>query len=101
MIGQWMRGHVAILVLLQRKIVIIPIVPQLLKPLVDGPQMAHVVGPAGEEIYTDNHGRVKVHLPWNRHKKAGTEDSSCWIRVASNWAGCVGGILPFRALVRR
>jgi len=65
--------------------------PQLVKPLVDGPQMAHVVGPEGEEIYTDEHGRVKVHFPWDRHKDPKAEDSSCWIRVASNWAGAQWG----------
>jgi len=58
---------------------------------VDGPQIAHVVGPEGEEIYTDEHGRVKVHFPWDRHKDPAAEDSSCWIRVASNWAGARWG----------
>jgi len=61
------------------------------KPLVDGPQMAHVVGPEGEEIHTDEYGRVKVHFPWDHHKSADAEDSSCWIRVASNWAGAKWG----------
>lgn len=61
--------------------------PQMLKPRVDGPQMAIVVGPPGEEIHTDKYGRVKVHFPWDRHKEPKAEDSSCWIRVASNWAG--------------
>jgi len=65
--------------------------PQLSKPLVDGPQIAHVVGPEGEEIHTDEYGRVKVHFPWDRHKKPQAEDSSCWIRVASNWAGAKWG----------
>jgi len=65
--------------------------PQVAKPLVDGPQMAHVVGPEGEEIYTDEYGRVKVHFPWDRHKDPKAEDSSCWIRVASNWAGARWG----------
>ncbi|MES0871407.1 type VI secretion system Vgr family protein [Pseudovibrio sp. SCP19] len=60
------------------------------KPLVDGPQIAHVTGPEGEEIYCDEHGRVKVSFPWDRHGKK-NDTSSCWIRVASNWAGASWG----------
>ncbi|WP_150523837.1 type VI secretion system Vgr family protein [Roseibium sediminis] len=56
------------------------------KPLVDGPQIAHVTGPDGEEIYCDEYGRVKVWFPWQR-EVAKNDKSSCWIRVASNWAG--------------
>lgn len=56
------------------------------KPMVDGPQMAHVTGPAGEEIYCDEYGRVKVQFPWDRYGKK-DEHSSCWIRVSQNWAG--------------
>ena len=37
------------------------------KPRVDGPQVAFVVGPEGEEIYCDEHGRVKVQFPWDRY----------------------------------
>jgi type VI secretion system secreted protein VgrG len=56
------------------------------KPFVQGPQTAIVVGPAGEELYTDEHGRVKVHFHWDR---IGTQDEndSCWIRVSHPWAG--------------
>ena len=61
--------------------------PQTLKPLVEGPQIAIVVGPPGEEIFTDKYGRVKVHFPWDRHKAPKAEDSSCWIRVSMNWGG--------------
>ncbi len=60
------------------------------KPLVDGPQIAHVTGPEGEEIYCDEHGRVKVWFPWDRHGQK-NDTSSCWIRVASNWAGATWG----------
>ena len=56
------------------------------KPLVQGPQTAVVVGPSGEEIYTDQHGRIKVQFRWDRYGKA-DQDSSCWIRVAQPWAG--------------
>lgn len=56
------------------------------KPIVQGPQTAIVVGTSGEEIYTDKYGRVKVMFHWDRYSKA-DENSSCWIRVASEWAG--------------
>jgi len=56
------------------------------KPKVSGPQTAIVVGPSGEEIYTDEYGRVKVKFHWDRYSKA-DENSSCWIRVAQVWAG--------------
>jgi type VI secretion system secreted protein VgrG len=48
-------------------------------------QTAHVVGPKGEEIYTDDFGRVKVHFHWDR--KDADENSSCWIRVAQPISG--------------
>ena len=55
-------------------------------PRVKGLQSAIVVGPSGEEIYTDQYSRVKVQFQWDR---IGTKDekSSCWIRVATFWAG--------------
>ena len=56
------------------------------KPLVQGPQTAIVVGPSGEEIHTDEHGRVKLQFHWDRYGE-GNENSSCWIRVSQNWAG--------------
>ncbi|MEP1446875.1 MAG: type VI secretion system tip protein VgrG [Paraglaciecola sp.] len=56
------------------------------KPKMVGPQTAMVVGKAGEEIWTDKYGRVKVHFHWDRYGK-GDEQSSCWIRVAQTWAG--------------
>jgi type VI secretion system secreted protein VgrG len=56
------------------------------KPLVQGPQSAIVVGPSGEEIHTDEHGRVKCQFHWDRYGKA-DENSSCWIRVSHPWAG--------------
>ena len=62
------------------------------KPVVQGPQTAMVVGPKGEEIYTDQYGRVKCHFHWDRHDQA-DENSSCWIRVAQGWAGKKWGIL--------
>ena len=56
------------------------------KPIVQGPQTALIVGPKGEEIYTDKFGRVKVQFHWDRYSKA-DENSSCWIRVSQEWAG--------------
>jgi type VI secretion system secreted protein VgrG len=56
------------------------------RPMAVGPQSAVVVGPSGEEIYTDQYGRVKVQFPWDR---IGTknENSSCWVRLTESWAG--------------
>ncbi|HUU20655.1 MAG TPA: type VI secretion system tip protein VgrG [Sedimentisphaerales bacterium] len=56
------------------------------KPSIPGPQTAMVVGPSGEEIWTDEYGRVKVQFHWDRYNEA-DENSSCWIRVAQVWAG--------------
>ena len=56
------------------------------KPTVRGSQTATVVGPAGEEIFTDKYGRVKVQFHWDREGKYNA-DSSCWLRVVQSWAG--------------
>jgi type VI secretion system secreted protein VgrG len=56
------------------------------KPIVQGPQTAIVVGPAGDEIHTDKYGRVKVQFHWDREGKH-DENSSCWMRVSHPWAG--------------
>ncbi len=56
------------------------------QPVVQGCQSAVVVGPAGEEIYTDKYGRVKVQFHWDREGKM-NENSSCWVRVSYPWAG--------------
>jgi type VI secretion system secreted protein VgrG len=60
-----------------------PVTP---RPRIYGPQTAIVTGPDGEEIHTDEHGRVKVRFDWDR-QHALTDDTSMWIRVAHNWAG--------------
>ncbi|EAM6612853.1 type VI secretion system tip protein VgrG [Salmonella enterica] len=65
-------------------------VPPQPKPSVDGPQSAIVTGPAGEEIFCDEHGRVRFH--WDRYCP-GNEDSSCWVRVSQAWAGAGFGNL--------
>lgn len=56
------------------------------KPVVQGSQSAVVVGPAGEEIFVDKYSRVKVQFHWDREGKK-DPDSSCWLRVATQWAG--------------
>jgi type VI secretion system secreted protein VgrG len=56
------------------------------KPLIQGPQTAVVVGKPGEEIYTDEYGRVKLQFHWDRYG-GHNENSSCWVRVAQMWAG--------------
>lgn len=56
------------------------------RPMIHGPQSAVVVGPKGEEIFTDKYGRVKVQFHWDREGKQ-DPDSSCWLRVTTSWAG--------------
>ena len=56
------------------------------RPKIHGVQTAKVVGPAGEEIYTDDYGRIKVQFHWDR-EGASNEESSCWIRVAQMMSG--------------
>jgi type VI secretion system secreted protein VgrG len=56
------------------------------KPVVQGPQTATVVGPAGENIHTDQYGRVRVLFHWDRRGKR-DEHASCWIRVSQHAAG--------------
>ncbi|MET3453698.1 type VI secretion system tip protein VgrG [Pseudomonas kilonensis] len=56
------------------------------KPRISGSQTAIVTGPQGEDIHCDPYGRVKVRFFWDRAKRF-DDGSSCWLRVASNWAG--------------
>ncbi|MBM1186236.1 type VI secretion system tip protein VgrG [Pseudomonas lundensis] len=61
--------------------------PALVKrPTVVASQTARVTGPAGEEIFCDEYGRVKVEFHWDRAER-GNDKSSCWLRVSSSWAG--------------
>lgn len=56
------------------------------RPDIPGVHTATVVGPKGEEIYTDKYGRIKVHFHWDRQGKK-NERSSCWVRLSHDWAG--------------
>jgi type VI secretion system secreted protein VgrG len=62
------------------------------RPTVPGPQTATVVGEAGEEIWTDKYGRVKVQFHWDREGQR-DENSSCWVRVTQMWAGSQWGAI--------
>jgi type VI secretion system secreted protein VgrG len=62
-------------------------------PEVFGVQTATVVGPAGEEIHTDEFGRIRIQFPWDREGK-NDETASCWIRINQSWGGQgYGGIV--------
>ena len=56
------------------------------RPRVEGPQTAFVTGPAGEEIYTDSYGRIRIQFHWDREGKY-DENSACWVRVSQPVAG--------------
>jgi type VI secretion system secreted protein VgrG len=56
------------------------------KPRLLGSQTAVVTGPEGEEIHCDELGRVKVQFHWDRDGQR-DDNSSCWLRVSSSWAG--------------
>jgi type VI secretion system secreted protein VgrG len=60
------------------------------RPRIAGIQVAVVAGPAGEEIHTDQHGRIKLKFPWDRRAKGDGSDT-CWVRVAQGWAGANWG----------
>lgn len=62
------------------------------RPIVSGIQTAIVVGPKGEEIYTDSSGRVKVQFHWDREGKK-DDKSSCWIRTSQSIAGRQWGFM--------
>jgi type VI secretion system secreted protein VgrG len=62
------------------------------RPVMRGPQTATVVGPKGEEIFTDEYARVKVQFHWDRLGKR-DENSSCFVRVSAAWAGAGWGFI--------
>jgi len=71
-----------------------PFRPPMVTPLprAVGSETAKVVGPSGEEIWTDKDGRIKVQFPWDRDG-ANDDKSSCWIRVSQSLAGAGFGAL--------
>jgi type VI secretion system secreted protein VgrG len=85
--GQW-RVHVSFE--LQPSTEVLRPVPTQNKPRIHGPQPAIVCGPdpdtAESNLYTDQYGRIKVQFPWDRLGQQ-NQNSSCWVRVASPWAG--------------
>lgn len=62
------------------------------RPVMRGPQTATVVGPAGEEIFTDKYARVKVQFHWDRLGKK-DQNSSCFVRVSQTWSGAGWGFI--------
>ncbi|QBH97018.1 type VI secretion system tip protein VgrG [Limnobaculum zhutongyuii] len=60
--------------------------PFIAKPTVHGDETATVVGPAGEEIYVNEYGQVKIHFHWNKYD-APDENASCWVRTSQAWNG--------------
>ncbi len=62
------------------------------RPVIRGPQTARVAGESGQEVTTDQYGRIKVKFPWDRRTQE-DENSSCWIRVAQIWAGTSWGAM--------
>lgn len=62
------------------------------RPIMRGPQTATVVGPSGEEIFTDKYARVKVQFHWDREGKK-DQNSSCFVRVSQTWAGSSWGFI--------
>ncbi|SAL76901.1 Rhs element Vgr protein [Caballeronia choica] len=60
------------------------------RALAAGPQTAVVVGPDGQEIFTDKYGRIMVQFHWEQFDPpadAGTRVKRCWVRVSQGWAG--------------
>ena len=86
-----LAGFVALYTLVPKSVSYRP--PRLTpRPVMKGPQTAVVVGPAGEEIYTDKYSRVKVQFHWDRLGQS-NENSTCFIRVSSTWGGAGWGFI--------
>ncbi|MDC9594938.1 type VI secretion system Vgr family protein [Xenorhabdus sp. IM139775] len=62
------------------------------KPKMEGPHIATVVGPEGEEIFCDEYGRVRIQFDWDRYGEF-DDRSSCWVRVSHAWAGQLMGMI--------
>jgi len=66
---------------------------ETVRPLITSIQTATVVGPSGQEIYTDEDARIKVQFHWDRDEDVKTEERSCWVRVSQPWAGSHYGVV--------
>jgi type VI secretion system secreted protein VgrG len=85
--GQWtVTGHAVLADEPYRPHLVTP------KPRIPGLQSALVVGPPGEEIHTDEFGRVRVQFHWDREGKRDNQ-SSCFLRVSQAWASRGFGLL--------
>jgi type VI secretion system secreted protein VgrG len=62
------------------------------KPRIYAVQTATVVGPRGQEIHTDEYGRVRAEFPWDREARS-DEESGPWMRVSQGWAGTGFGMI--------
>jgi type VI secretion system secreted protein VgrG len=67
------------------------------KPRGEGVQTTIVVGPAGEEIYTEEHAQAKVGFHWDRAGEA-NEKSSRWIRISKAWSGAAWGAMSLQRI---
>lgn len=61
------------------------------RPAIAGVQSAIVTGPSGQEIHTDQYGRVKLHFLWDHRDDKKDDTSSCWVRCMQSYAGAWGG----------
>ncbi|MUZ66389.1 type VI secretion system tip protein TssI/VgrG [Agrobacterium vitis] len=70
----------------------VPLTPhrETKRPRIEGTQVAIVAGPSGEEIHTDQYGRLKLWFPWDRKAQKDGSDT-CWVRVAQAWGGGTWG----------
>jgi len=63
-------------------------------PEISGLHTAVVMGPDGEEIYTDEYGRIKVKFHWDANPAgANPEAMTCWVRCAVPWSGKNWGMI--------
>lgn len=86
--GDWQVSHEVEVAPAQSSYRLLASTPQ---PRVGGPQLAIVTGRSGDEVTTDEHGRVKVKFRWDPADGA-DEKSSCWLRVMQSWAGSARGV---------
>jgi len=87
--GEWNLGGTAAFIEEKTRFRPMKVTP---KPVVEGVESAIVVGPKGDEIHTDEHGRVRVQFHWDRDGQY-DDQSSCWIRVSQAWAGGAFGMI--------